>query len=87
LGLQQPNGLTIVHRFTHQTFVVFFKPERHFELIGELINPPKASIVASLFIFGTRIAKANEEFNHGEADFKRVNIGNKKRPLRAVSKR
>ncbi len=72
LGLKEPNGLAFVHGLAHQTLVAFFKLQVHLELVRELIDPPKARVVAGLFVFGARVAQAYKKFNHGVGDFKRL---------------
>jgi hypothetical protein len=45
--------------------VVFIGLQLHFELLGQLIDPPKTSVVAGVFVFSARVAQADKQFDHG----------------------
>jgi len=34
-------------------------------LLGQLIDPPKTSVVAGVFVFSARVAQADKQFDHG----------------------
>ena len=48
---------------SHQAVVVFFRLQLHLELLSELIDEPKPSVVAGVLVFSARIAQANKQFD------------------------
>jgi hypothetical protein len=43
---------------------IFLGLQRRFELLGELINEPKPSVVAGVLVFSAWVAQANKQFDH-----------------------
>jgi hypothetical protein len=38
--------------------------QAHIEISRQGVNPPKASVVAGVFVFGAWISEANKQFDH-----------------------
>lgn len=46
------------------TMEIFVGQERRFEKRGQLVYPPKTSVVAGVIVFRAGVAKAYKQFNH-----------------------
>jgi hypothetical protein len=65
--LQQPKGVALQRGAGHPTVVVFIGLQLHFELLGQLIDPPEPRVVAGVFVFSAWVAQADKQFDHGGA--------------------
>ena len=64
LRFKQPNGLAFDLRARHLGEIAFIGHQVHIQITRQGVDPPKASVVAGVFVFGAWIAKANKQFDH-----------------------
>ena len=60
---QKPQGLTLKRGAGSPAVVIFLRLQLHLELLGELIDEPKPSVVAGVLVFSARVAQANKQFD------------------------
>jgi hypothetical protein len=64
LRFKQPNGLPLYLCTRYFGKVTFVWDQVDIELARQSVNPPKASVVAGVFVFGARVAQANKQLDH-----------------------